>query len=117
VPNTLARPDRQCGFVIRVSRQVSLSNEAAFLACYDRRLRDTWLSAAITIRKAFATSLVQCNWTDGEPSLDVHFTPVSGRETHIEVAHRLPNQRDAARMTAFWADALERLEVKLAGKR
>jgi hypothetical protein len=103
--------------VIRVSRQVSLSNEAAFLGFYDRRLRDTWLPAAITIRKAFATSLVQCNWIDGEPTLDIHFKPVSGRETIIEIEHRVPSQREASPMKAFWADALERLELKLVGKR
>src|SRR5687768_3236545 len=115
VPNTLSRPDRQCGFVIRVSRQVPLSNEAAFLGVYDSRLRDKWLDAAVTIRKAFATSLVKCNWTDGEPTLDIRFRAVTGRETEVEVEHRrLPSKHEALRMKDFWASALEQLELKLA---
>lgn len=116
--NTLSRPDRQCGFVIRVSRQVPLSNEAAFLGLYDGRLRDKWLDAAVTIRKAFATSLVKCNWIDGQPTLDVRFRAVSGRETEIEVEHRrLPSKLEALRMKEFWSSALERLELTLVPKR
>ena len=116
--NTLSRPDRQCGFVIRVSRQVSLSNEAAFLGFYDGRLRDKWLDATVTIRKAFATSLVKCNWIDGQPTLDVRFRAVTGRETEIEVEHRrLPSKLEALRMKDFWSSALERLELTLVPKR
>lgn len=116
--NTLTRPDRQCGFVIRVSRRIPLSNEAAFLGFYDGRLREKWLDAAITIRKAFATSLVKCNWTDGAPSLDFRFRPITGRETEIEVEHRrLPSRHEARRMKDFWSGALERLELKLVPKR
>jgi hypothetical protein len=118
VTNTLSRPDRRCGFVIRVSRQVPLSNEAAFLGFYDSRLRDKWLEADVTIRKAFATSLVQCNWIDGAPTLDIRFRPITGRETEIEVEHRrLPSKQEALRMRDFWASALERLELKLVPKR
>ena len=116
--HTLTRPDRQCGFVIRVSRQVPLSNEAAFLGFYDGRLRDKWLDAAITIRKAFATSLVKCNWIDGSPTLDFRFKAVTGRDTEIEVEHRrLPTRQEAMRMKDFWSSALERLELKLVPKR
>jgi hypothetical protein len=118
VPNTLSRPHRKCGFVIRVSRQVPLSNEAAFLGVYDSRLRDKWLEADVTIRKAFATSLLKCNWTDGQPNLDIRFRPVTGRATEVEVEHRrLPSRHEALRMQSFWLSALERLELKLVPKR
>lgn len=118
MPTTVSRPDRRCGFVIRVSRQVPLSNEAAFLGFYDSRLREKWLDAAITIRKAFATSLVKCNWIDGAPTLDVRFRPVTGRDTEVEVEHRrLPSKHEALRMKDFWNGALERLELMLAPKR
>jgi hypothetical protein len=118
VTDTLSRPHRKCGFVIRVSRQVPLSNEAAFLGFYDGRLRDKWLDAAVTIRKAFATSLVKCNWIDGQPSIDIRFRPVTGRETEIEVEHRrLPSRNEALRMQRYWAGALERLELRLVPKR
>ena len=118
VTDTLSRPDRKCGFVIRVSRQVPLSNEAAFLGFYDGRLRDKWLDAAVTIRKAFATSLVKCNWIDGQPSIDIRFRAVTGRETEVEVEHRrLPSRHEALRMKEYWAGALERLELTLVPKR
>lgn len=95
-----------------------LSNEAAFLGFYDSRLRDTWLDAAITVRKAFATSLVKCNWIDGAPTLDIRFRAITGRETEIEVEHRrLPSKHEALRMKDFWSGALERLELKLVSKR
>jgi hypothetical protein len=104
--------------VIRVSRQVPLSNEAAFLGVYDTRLRDKWLDAAVTIRKAFATSLLKCSWIDGEPTLDIRFRPVTGRETEIEVEHRrLPSKHAALRMQQYWSSALEQLELKLVPKR
>ena len=118
VPNTLSRPDRRCGFVVRVSRQVPLSNEAAFLGFYDGRLRAKWLGAPVTIRKAFATSEVKCNWIDGQPTLDIRFRAVTGRETEIEVEHRrLPSRHEALRMRDFWSHALERLELTLVPKR
>lgn len=118
VPNTLSRPDRRCGFVIHVSRLLPLSNEAAFLGFYDARLREKWLDARITIRKAFATSLLKCNWTDGQPTIDVHFRPVTGRETEVEIEHRkLPTKNEAIRMKAFWSGALEALEVRLVPRR
>lgn len=104
--------------MIRVSRLVPLSNEAAFLGFYDARLREKWLEAAITIRKAFATSLLKCSWTDGQPTLDVHFRAVGGRETEVEIEHRkLPTRREALRMKGFWSRALEKLEVTLVPRR
>lgn len=111
----MSRPDRRCGFVIRVSRLVPLSNEAAFLGFYDARLREKWLDAAITINKAFATSLLKCSWTDGQPTVDVHFRAVGGRETEVEIEQRkLPSRQEALRMKAFWSRALEELETTLA---
>ena len=116
--DTLSRPDRKCGFVIRVSRQIPLSNEAAFLGFYDGRLRDKWLDAGVTITKAFAMSLVKCRWIDGEPTIDIRFRAVTGRETEVEVEHRrLPSRHEALRMKQYWASALERLELKLVPKR
>lgn len=104
--------------MIRVSRQVPLSNEAAFLGCYDGRLRDKWLDAAVTIRKAFAMSLVKCNWIDGQPTIDIRFRAVTGRATEVEVEHRrLPSRHEALRMKDFWSTALERLERRLVPKR
>lgn len=104
--------------MIRISRQLPLSNEAAFLGFYDGRLREKWLTADVTIRKAFATSLVKCNWIDGQPSLDIRFRSVTGRETEIEVEHRrLPTRHEALRMKDFWSSALERMELKLVPKR
>lgn len=104
--------------MIRVSRQVPLSNEAAFLGFYDGRLRDKWLDADVTIRKAFATSLVQCAWTDGQPTIDIRFRAVTGRETEVEIEHRrLPSRHEALRMKDFWSNALERLESKLVPRR
>lgn len=118
MPSTLSRPDRRCGFVVRVSRLVPLSNEAAFLGFYDARLREKWLPAAITINKAFATSLLKCSWTDGQPTLDVHFRATGGRETEVEVEHRkLPSRQEAMRMKGYWSHALREFEAKLVPKR
>ena len=95
-----------------------MSNEAAFLGFYDGRLREKWLEAAITINKAFATSLLKCSWTDGQPTLDVRFRAVGGRETDVEIEHRkLPSRQEAMRMKGYWSRALEEFEAKLVPKR
>ena len=98
------------GYEISVSRTIDAPIAKAYKAWTDEKIRKKWLPANLTIRKATLNKSIRISWEDGQTSLSVGFYP-KGDKCQVAAQHaKLPNDKTAAKMKKYWADALDRLK-------
>ena len=102
------------GYEISVSRTIGAPISKAFKAWTDDKTRKQWLPANLTIRKATANKSLRISWEDGDTSLAVAFYPKGAGKCQVVAQHsKIPEAKAAAKMKAFWAQALDRLKEVL----
>lgn len=107
------KPD---GYSVSATKTIAAPIDRAFAAWSDQTLRASWLGEPVTIRKATPEKSLRITWTDGTSNVEVNFYPKPAGRCQVAVQHgRLPNAAAAARMKAFWRDAVARLKSLLEG--
>ena len=103
------------GYSVSVSRVIAAPIKGAFDAWNDPKLRKRWLNESnITIRKATANKSLRMTWSDAKSSVVANFYPRSAGKCQVVAEHsRLPSDRAASKMKAFWSEALDRLKAML----
>lgn len=99
----------------QISRSVTLPHPVArlFAAWSDPKRRARWLPEPILVRTETALKSMRFTWPDGT-HVETYFWQRSAQKCQVTVQHnRLPNQRAAARMKRFWAEALSRFACSL----
>jgi uncharacterized protein YndB with AHSA1/START domain len=100
------------GFEISVSKTIAVPAAKLFEAWENSKTRGRWLKEKdLVIRKATPSKTMRIPWVDGKSKLDVYFTPKGAQKSQVAVLHgKLSSKTAAARMKAYWAEALERLK-------
>ena len=102
------------GYEISVSRTIGAPISKAFKAWTDDKTRKQWLPANLKIRKATTNKSLRISWEDGDTSLAVAFYPKGAGKCQVVAQHsKIPEAKAAAKMKAFWAQALDRLKKVL----
>src|SRR3979409_1502727 len=99
------------GYEISVSRTIEAPVSKAFKAWTDEKVRQKWLSAKLTIRKATPNKSLRISWEDGRPSVAAAFAPKGTGKCQVVAQHsKLTNAKAAAKMKKFWGEALDQLK-------
>ena len=102
------------GYEISVSRTIEAPASKAFKAWTDEKVRQKWLPAKLTIRKATTNKSLRITWEDGRTSVTGAFLPKGMGKCQVVAQHRkLTNAKAAAKMKKFWGEALDRLKNSL----
>jgi uncharacterized protein YndB with AHSA1/START domain len=103
------------GFEISASKTIAVPVSVLYRAWRDRRMRGRWFAGeGFSIRKATANRSLRITWSDGNTGVVVNFYPKDHNKCQVTVQHgRLPNARGAARMKAYWSQALDLLKSTL----
>ena len=106
------RPD---GYQISVSRTVNAPIGTLFKSFWNEQDRNEWLGEeGLLVRKSTTNKSMRVTWNDQKTNLEVNFYPKDGQKSQVVVQHsKLPNDKAAAKMKAFWAKALDRLKASL----
>jgi len=101
------------GFSASVSRTVPFAARAVYEAWADETRRRRWLDEPrLTLRTATPPRSLRLGWGDDGSVVVVSFTARSAAKCQLVVQHdRLPDAAAVARMKAYWAAAIARLEV------
>jgi uncharacterized protein YndB with AHSA1/START domain len=107
--------ERPSGFEISVSRTIAAPASVLHKAWQDKRTRERWLPGEkFTIRRATENHSLHITWSDGNTTVVVNFYPKGDAKCQVTVQHgRLTNARGAARMKAYWSQALDSLKSTL----
>ncbi len=98
------------GFSAGCSKTMAAPVGALFRAWEDQKLRDRWLGAKLTIRKATKNKSLRITWAD-ETRVDVMFWPKAKAKTQVVVQHeKLPSADAVTEKKSYWAGRLARLE-------
>jgi uncharacterized protein YndB with AHSA1/START domain len=102
------------GYQVGASKTLAVPLSTLFKAWKNSRTRSRWLpEERLVIRKATANKSMRITWPD-QTSVDVNFCPKGRGKSQVSVQHgKLPNPKAAARMKAYWKDALARLHSTL----
>ncbi len=109
-----AKHEKPAGFEISISRTINAPVSKAFKAWTDEKVRQQWLPASLTIRKATANKSLRITWDDGQTSLSVGFLAKGAGKSQVVAQHsKIPDAKSAAKMKQFWSQALDRLKERL----
>ena len=80
-------------------------------------LRSRWLEhKEMAVSKAAPGKSIRISWTGGESRVEVYLHTKGRGKSQVNVEHsRLPNQREALRMKAWWGQQLDRLRNVVEG--
>lgn len=100
------------GYEISVSKTIAVSLAELYNAFEDEKARNDWLpDTPITIHKSTPEVSMRITWTDGQKSLSVNFYDKGQDKSQVVVQHmKLTDAKEAEKMKAYWAQALERLK-------
>lgn len=102
------------GFEISGSKTVAVPIGKLYAAWEDKKARDRWLGAALTIRKATRNKSMRITWADNKSSVSVNFYPKGTGKSQVSVQHgKLPDAKAGARYKSYWAGRLDRLKTHL----
>ena len=76
-----------------------------------------WLAdPAFIVRKATRPKSLRITWVDGVTNVEANFYAKGAAKARVSVQHsKLPDADAAARMKAYWGEALDRLRKLLEG--
>lgn len=100
------------GYEISRSKTIAVSLSKLYEAWEDKRARGRWLKdAGLVVCKATPRKSMRITWVDGETSVDVNFYVKDDNKVQVTVQHgKLADAKQAERMTAYWAEKLDRLK-------
>lgn len=102
------KPD---GYAISVTRVIHAPTASLFKAWSDKRTRRRWLDAEMLIRRATENKSLRITWEDGKTNVVVNLYDKGAGKSQVAVQHeKLASANEAARMKAYWSDALDRLK-------
>ena len=103
------------GYEISVSRTMGASVSRLYKSFANEKTRVQWLAEdGFTVRTATANKSMRVTWKDGKTILSISFLAKGDDKTQVVVQHgKLPNAKGAAKMKAYWAEALDRLRQHL----
>jgi len=106
------------GFQISKSKTIAGNPNALFDAWVDPKKRKTWLDDHnFTIRKSTPPKTIRITWVDGSSDVHVYFYPKKIK-TQVSINHgKLPDEKKAAAMKAYWAKQLEKLAALMDNNR
>ena len=98
------------GFQVSKSKVLPVPVARAFRAWDDAGARAKWLGEAkLTVRKSTPNKSIRITWKDGT-NVEVMFYPRGDGKCSVTVQHnKLPDERAAVRMKAYWGEAMERM--------
>lgn len=104
------------GFSISRSKTLPVPIADAFAAWNDKRKRLKWLADPdFTIRKATENRSLRITWIDGATDIDVMFYVKGKDKCQVTVQHsRLKNEKQAAKMKAYWGVQMDKIAALLA---
>ena len=107
--------EKPAGYEVGVSRTVKVPLAKLYKAVANETIRRTWLSeGGLAVRKATPNKSMRVTWKDGNSSLDIYFSSKIDGKSQIVVQHsKLADAIAAAKMKAFWGQALDRLRKVL----
>lgn len=107
--------ERPEGYQISGSRTIGAAVSALYEAWAGEEARRRWLGdVALVVRKATPEKSLRITWSDGRTSVDVDLHDRGNDRSRVSVEHsKLADADEAARMKAFWAEALDRLRELL----
>ncbi|MSQ34011.1 MAG: hypothetical protein EXR60_06320 [Dehalococcoidia bacterium] len=102
------------GYRISGSKTIVVPLSALYAAWEDATARRRWLKApGLRVRRATEGKSIRIAWADGS-SVDVDFYTRGPAKSQVTVQHgKLAGAEEAARMQAFWAQALGQLKRTL----
>jgi hypothetical protein len=105
------KPD---GYEVNGSKTVAVPLDTLFAAWQDEATRDRWLGEpGLTVRGATPGKSMRITWPD-RTNVIVYFSAKGEGKSQVAVQHgKLPDAEAAARMKAWWAEALGRLHRAL----
>jgi uncharacterized protein YndB with AHSA1/START domain len=111
------RHQTPAGYQVSGSKTVGVPVERLFDAWHDESLRAQWLPGeAITIRRATRPKSLRITWSDGRSHVEANLYARGEAKSQVGVGHtKLQDADEAARMKAYWAEALGRLKTLLEG--
>lgn len=106
--------EKPSGFQISRSVTVAVPAARAYAAWSDPRARAKWLSEPIVVRTATPAKSLRMTWSDGKTNVETYFWSRAPRKCQVTVQHnKLPDERAAESMKAFWLSALTRFARSL----
>jgi uncharacterized protein YndB with AHSA1/START domain len=106
------------GFVANASKTIAAPVAALYAAWANSEARAKWLpgAAKITVRKATANKSLRITGADGTTSIEVNFWVKGPAKSQVAVQQsKLASVEDVAKQKGFWAAALAKLQLLLAG--
>ena len=105
---------RPSGYEISCSKTIAVPVSQLYQAWQDKKARGRWLKDAIVIRGATMDKSMRITWSDGKTSVDANFYAKGKDKSQVAVQHgKLADAKQAARMKAYWAEKLDRLQAIL----
>jgi hypothetical protein len=96
-------------FEANKSRTIAAPIGRLYRAFSDRRSRQRWLPAELTIRTATREKSMRITWEDGT-SVEVYFTRKGNARSQVAIQHRrLPSKAATTKMKEYWGDRLTAL--------
>lgn len=99
------------GYQISVNKTVAVPLATLYRAWSDESVRGRWLpDAPLTVRSGQPEKTLNARWEEGRSNLQVRFYAKGEDRSQVSVQHnKLADAQVAARMKAYWVEALERL--------
>jgi uncharacterized protein YndB with AHSA1/START domain len=105
------------GYQISVSRTVNSSLDKVYKSFANEKSRSKWLETPgdkLVVRTSIPNKSMRVTWHDQKSGLEISFVPKGDQKSQVVVQHsKLPDDKSAAKMKAFWGKALDRLKETL----
>ncbi len=103
------------GYSMSVSKTLPGSLAILYKTCSDAGMRAKWFTEKeIVIRKATPEKSMRLAWSDGKSSVEWRFYAKGEAKSQFTVDHnKLPDAKAVAKMKAYWAEAIGRLQKML----
>jgi len=103
------------GYQISVSRTVTVPLGKLYKAFASEKNRAQWLAEeGLIVRTATANKSMRVTWKDGKTSVEIGFFAKADDKSQVAVQHsKLADAKNAAKMKAYWGQALDRLRALL----
>ncbi len=98
------------GFQVGASKTVPVPINILYSFWEDGKKRKQWLSEKFTITKATKDKSMRIKWSDGKTRVDVGFYSKGEGKSQVAVGHeKIPTQKQAKEIQAFWREKLVKL--------
>lgn len=100
---------RSGAYEVSKSKTIAVPINELYRAFSDKRTRQRWLPAELTIRTSTRNRSMRITWEDGT-AVDAYFTRKAAAKSQVAIQHRkLPNKSAAAKTKEYWGERLSAL--------